>query len=92
MVPLAAGFKEINWRPIKHRVAQMKLNLVYKIVNDSAPEYLQNGSITSVKLIGTQHAIVYLLCIFLPLRVQEKILLPTQQLSSGMKCLGKLRL
>ena len=34
-------FKEINWLPIEHRVAQIKLNLVYRIVNGSAPEYLQ---------------------------------------------------
>ena len=37
-----AEFKEINWLPIEHTVAQRKLNLVYRIVNGSAPEYLQN--------------------------------------------------
>ena len=35
-------FKEINWLPVEHRIAQIKLNLVYRIVNGSAPEYLQN--------------------------------------------------
>ena len=28
--------------PVEHRVAQIKLNLVYRIVDGSAPEYLQN--------------------------------------------------
>ena len=35
-------FKEINWLPAEHSVAQMKLNLIYRSVSGSAPEYLQN--------------------------------------------------
>ena len=35
-------FKEINWLPVEHRVAQIKLNFVYRTVNGSAPDYLQN--------------------------------------------------
>ena len=35
-------FKEINWLPVEHRVAQIELKLVYRIVNGSAPDYLQN--------------------------------------------------
>ena len=35
-------FKEINWLPVEHRVAHIKSNLVYRIVNVLAPEYLQN--------------------------------------------------
>ena len=37
-----AEFKEMNWLPVKHRVAQVILNLVYRIDNGSAPEYLHN--------------------------------------------------
>ena len=34
-------FKEINWLPVEHKIAQIKLNSVYRI-NDSVPEYPQN--------------------------------------------------
>lgn len=34
-------FKELNWLHVEQRVAPIKLNLVYRIVNCSAPDYLQ---------------------------------------------------
>ena len=52
-------FKEINWLPVEHRVAQMKLNLVYRIVNGSAPDYLQNdfNHVSQVHRYSTRHRV-----------------------------------
>ena len=52
-------FKEINWLPIEHRVAQIKLNLVYRCVNGSAPDYLQNdfNHVSQVHRYSTRHGI-----------------------------------
>lgn len=36
-----SGLKEVNWLPVEHRVAPIKLILVYRTVNCSAPDYLQ---------------------------------------------------
>ena len=54
-----AEFKEINWLPVEHRVAQMKLNLVYKIVNGSAPGYLQNdfNHVSQTHRYSTRHSV-----------------------------------
>ena len=83
-------FKEINWLPVEHSVAQIKMNLVYRIVNSSAPEYLLNdfNHVSQVHRYSTRHHHF----VFLLLRVQEKLYLLTQQLSSGMNCLRKLSL
>ena len=34
-------FKENSWLPVEHRVAQIKLSLVFRTINGSAPDYLQ---------------------------------------------------
>ena len=54
-----AEFKEMNWLPEEHKVAQMKLNLVYKIVNGSAPEYLQNdfNHVSQTHRYSTRHSV-----------------------------------
>ena len=54
-----AEFKEMNWLPVEHRVAQMKLNLVYKIVNGSAPGYLQNdfNHVSQTHRYSTHHSV-----------------------------------
>ena len=83
-----ADFKEINWL---HRVAQMKLNLVYRIVNGSAPEYY-TYRMTCLQSCQSNSWVLNLLFVFLPLKVQERLLLKTQQLSSGMNCLRQLRI
>lgn len=51
-------FKEINWLPVESRVAQIKLNLVYRIVNGSAPDYLQKDfiHISQVHRYSTRHS------------------------------------
>ena len=87
-------FKEINWLPVEHRVAQIKLSLVFRIVNGSAPDYLQKdfNHDVSVKYTGTPHAIVNLPFVFLLLKVQGNLLLCTQQLIVGMNCLRTLKL
>ena len=48
----------------------MKFHLVYRTVNGSAPEYLQNDVIHVSQT--HRYSIVYLLFVFLPLRVQKK--------------------
>ena len=55
----ATEFKEINWLPVEHRVAQIKLNSVYRIVNGSAPEYLQNdfNHVSQVHRYSTRHSV-----------------------------------
>ena len=55
-------FKEINWLPVEHRVAQIKLNLVYRIVNGSAPDYLQNdfNHVSQVHRYSTRHSVLSL--------------------------------
>ena len=52
------AFKEINWLPVEHRVAQIKLSLVFRIVNGSAPEYLQNdfNHVGQVHRYSTSHS------------------------------------
>ena len=35
----SADLKDIDWLSIEHRVAQMKLALMYRIVNGTAPEH-----------------------------------------------------
>ena len=54
-----AEFKEMNWLPVEHRVAQMQLILVYKIVNGSAPEYLQNdfNHVSQTHRYSTRHSV-----------------------------------
>ena len=54
-----AEFKEMNWLPVEHRVAQMKLNLVYKIVNGSTPGYLQNdfNHVSQTHRYSTRHSV-----------------------------------
>ena len=66
----------------------MKLNLVYKIVNGSAPEYLQNdfNHVSQTHRYSTRQS-VSSLCI-----PSVKSAGPTPQLSYGMKCLRKLRI
>ena len=56
--------KEINWLPVEHRVTQIKLNLIYTIVNGSAPDYLRNdfNHVSHVHRYSTRHS-VSLLCI-----------------------------
>ena len=52
-------FKKINWLPVEHRVAQIKLNLVYRIANSSAPDYLQNdfNHVSQVHRYWTRHSV-----------------------------------
>ena len=52
-------FKEINWLPVEHRVAQIKSYLVYRIVNGSAPDYLQNdfNHVSQVHRYSTRHSV-----------------------------------
>ena len=38
-----AEFMKINWLPFEHRVALIKLNLVYRVANGSTPEYEQTS-------------------------------------------------
>ena len=54
-----AEFNERNWLPVEHRVAQMKLNLVYRSVNGSAPEYLQNdfNHVSQTHRFSTRHSV-----------------------------------
>ena len=51
-------FKEINWLPVEHRVAQIKLSLVFRIVNGSAPDYLQKdlNHVSQVHRYSTCHS------------------------------------
>ena len=85
-------FKELNWLPVEHKVAQIKFSLVSRIVNGSAPDYLQRTLIMSVKYTGTPHAIVNLPFVFLLLKVQRNLLQCTQQLIIGIICLRTLKL
>ena len=56
-------FKEIKWLPVEHRVAQIKLNLVYRSVSGSAPEHLQNyfNHVSQVHRYSTRHFVFLLL-------------------------------
>ena len=47
----ANSFIELNWLPVESRVNQMKLNIMYKIINSEAPEYLTND----FDFAGTSH-------------------------------------
>ena len=51
-------FKETNWLPVEHRVAQIKLSLVFRILNDSAPDYLQKdfNHVSRVHRYSTRHS------------------------------------
>ena len=64
----------------------MKLNLVYRIINDPAPEYLQNdfNYVSQIHRYSARHS-VSSLCIP-SVKVTGKA---TQQLSSGMYSLRK---
>ena len=52
------GFKEISWLPVEHRVAQIKLSLVFRTVNGSAPDHLQKdfNHVSQVHRYSTRHS------------------------------------
>lgn len=55
-------FKELNWLPVEARVAQLRLNMVHKIVNNRAPKYLNNyfPSVREVHSYGTRSSLANL--------------------------------
>ena len=82
-----AEFKDINWLAVEHRVAQMKLVLMYRIANGLAPEYLQIDFNHVSKLKSSASS----LCIP-SVKSTRKATLPTLQLNYGLIFRGKSRI